>query len=137
MKKPEKIIKWFAVERKRDGCFVDHNGKPLYNYILQLPYWLAKAYKPFYIKVEIRANPLSWNDMQEEENRVEADAYFKANWSAKCTKLRKLNHNFMMVSTKALGSGWFKTMDDYNNYHKELRELNKKYGLSVGGQDNP
>ena len=128
MKRPDKVIKWLHVDRKLTEPFVDHNGKPLFDYFIQLPYWIAKAYNPRYAKIEIRAQSLSFAAMTKEEN-PEANEYLKANWSAKLSKMRKMNHNYIFVSTKAMGQGFFKSLEDYNNYHKELRELNKKYGV--------
>lgn len=131
MKRPEKIIKWFMVERKKEQLFVDHNGKPLFKYSIELPYWLAKAYKPFWVKVEIRANPLSYADMQREENKEETEAYLKANWRKKIAKFYKRNNGFLLVATTGKGSGFFKSMEDYENYHKELAVLNAKYCCSL------
>lgn len=128
MKRPDKIIKWLHIDRKTREPFVDHNGKPLFDYSIEIPYWIAKAYNPQYARVEIRMQPLSFSLMAEEEN-PEAKEYFKANWSAKLSKMRKMNHNYLLVSTKAMGQSWFKSLKDYNNYHKELCELNKKYGV--------
>jgi hypothetical protein len=132
MKRPEKIVKWFMVERKKVDSFVDHNGKPLFDYSIKLPYWIAYAYKPWYVKVEIRDKPLCYADMEKDGNKEETEKYLEANWRKKISKLWKLNHGFMFVSTVAKGQGWFKSVEDYNNYHKELQELNVKYGLSVG-----
>jgi hypothetical protein len=64
-----------------------------------------------------------------EENHDETEKYLNKNWSSKLTKMRKINHNYMLVSTTAKGQSWFKTLEDYNNYHKELHNLNVKYGL--------
>jgi len=133
MKRPEKVIKWFPVERKRDEPFVDHNGKPLFEYVIILPYWIAKAYNPHFVKVEISRKFVSFADMQKEENNEETDRYLKQNWSRKLTKLRKLNNNFMLVSLKTQATTCFKSMEDYENYHRELQELNRKYcGLTEG-----
>jgi len=57
--------------------------------------------------------------------------YFSRNWHKKMAKMRKLNSNYLLVATEATGKGWFQSIEDYNNYHKELRELNKKYGLET------
>jgi len=127
MKRPEKIIIWLSVDRQKQEPFIDHNGKPLINYTINLPYWLAKAYKPSYVKVEIRDRFLSFSDRQKEENYDETKAYVSANWSAKLTKLRKMNNNFMLVATTAMGMDWFRSMADYEHYHKELQQLNRKY----------
>lgn len=129
MKKPDKIIKFLHVVCKPNEPFIDHNGKPLYDYFIEIPYWIAKAYKPWMVKVEFSTTPFSIKQMREIENHEEADNYVKNNWSAKLTKMRKLNHNYMLVSTKAMGRSWFKSLEDYENYHKELKELDRKYGL--------
>jgi hypothetical protein len=127
MKRPEKIVKWLSVDKKLNEPFIDHNGKPDYNYTVHIPYWLAKAYNPFWVKVEIRAKNPCYADKIKEENKAETDAYLKANWRKKIDKHYKMNNGFLLVSTKAMGAGWFKSMEDYNNYHKELQELNRKY----------
>jgi hypothetical protein len=129
MKRPEKIVKWLHVERKPNDPFLDHNGTPLFDYFIELPYWIAKAYHPFYVKVEVRSTPISYADMMKEENKEEVDNYFKENWAKKLTDMRKLNHNYLLVSTKAMAQDGFKSIEDYNSYHKELQELNRKYGL--------
>lgn len=130
MKKPEKIIKWLHIDRTKHDPFVDHNGKPLFTYSIEIPYWICRAFKSGYAKVEIREKPLSYSDMRKEENEEACD-YFKANWSNKLTKMRKMNHNYLLVSTKAVDRSWFKTIEAYENFHRELHELNMKYGLSL------
>ena len=127
MKRPEKIIKWLPVEQNKNEPFIDHNGKPLFRYVIELPYWIAMAYKPRFAKVEIRAEFISFADREKDENKDESDKYVKLNWSRKLTKLRKLNNNFMLVSLKSVNSTQFKSIQDYENYHKELQELNRKY----------
>ena len=62
-----------------------------------------------------------------EENHEEYRQYYKKNWAKKVTKMRKMNHGYMLVSTQGMGKDWFKSIEDYENYHNELRELNKKY----------
>jgi hypothetical protein len=135
VKRPEKIIKWLHVDRKPHEPFVDHNGKPAFNYFIELPYWIAKAYNPQYAKIEIRQKPLSYADMVKEENRDEAKKYLKENWSDKIAKMYKMNHGYLLISAKAMGQGWFKSIEDFNNYHKELVELNEKYGLLIQSQE--
>jgi len=127
MKKPQKIVKWFSVNRKPKEPFVDHNGKPLYNYFIDLPYWIAKAYNPYYVKVEISNCHLSYAERVSEENREEAEKYVKENWAKKLSKMRKINNNYILVSTMAVSKEGFKSMEDYENYHRELHELNRRY----------
>jgi len=129
MKKPNKIIKWFHVEKKREELWVDFNGKPSHSYVIKIPYWLGRAYRLGYkwVKIEIDTTPKSMKQRIEEETK-EYMKYFKENWSSKMTKMRKLNHNYMLVSEMGKGTGWFKSIEDYNNYHKELKALNEKYG---------
>jgi hypothetical protein len=130
MKKPDKIIKYFHVDKEKDRIWVDFNGKPCYSYVIKLPYWLGRAYKLGYkwVKIEIDTNGKSMKDRIAEETK-EYRKYFDENWSKKMDKMRKLNHNYLLISHKGKGTGWFKSIEDYNNYHKELSELNKKYGV--------
>lgn len=134
MKRPDKIILWSHVSTEETE-FVNHLGKPLYKYYVKLPSWVGLAYKPHYVKVEIRDNIPPYNERENETNMEEIRAYVKSNWSKKLTKMRKLNHNYMKVAVIAKGRGFFPSIDDYNNYHQELKELNKKYG--VGTLDIP
>lgn len=127
MKRPEMIVKWFHVERERDGIWVDWSGKPKDRYFVEIPYWLIRAFKPSHVKVEITKNIPSFAKMQEEENGVEVQKYFKENWSKKVTKMRNLNHGYLLVATTGVCRNGFKSIEDYENYHKELRVLNKKY----------
>jgi len=130
MKRPEKIVKWFHVDKEIDRIWVDFNGNPSHSYVIKLPYWLGRAYRLGYkwVKIEIDTTPKSMKQRMEEETK-EYFKYFKENWAAKTTKMRKLNHNYMLVQQVAKGTGWFKSIDDYNNYNRELDELNKKYGV--------
>jgi hypothetical protein len=131
MKRPDKIIKWFHVEPEPERIYVDYNGKPSCSYIIRIPYWLGRAYKLNcrQVKIEIReSNPSMKNRIKEETNK-EYHQYFKENWLNKMNKMRKLNHNYTLISHHGKGTGWFKSMDDYNNYHKELQKLNEKYGV--------
>ena len=132
MKRPDKIIKWFHVEREPEELWVDFNGKPSYSYVIKIPYWLGRAYKlgrVNRVKVEIRSDVSCMREQMGEENRKEYWQYFKENWSNKITKMRKLNHNYMLIAHRGKGTGWFKSIEDYNNYHIELDALNKKYGV--------
>lgn len=135
MKRPGKIIKWLPTESERNGVFVDYNGKPAYRYFVTIPYWLIRAFKkPSYVKVEISGKLPCFADRQKDEDHDNTMAYFSRNWHKKMAKMRKLNSNYLLVATEALGKGWFQSIEDYNNYHKELRELNKKYGLETAMQ---
>jgi len=132
MKKPNKIVKWFHVETEPERIWVDYNGKPSHSYIIRLPYWLGRAYKlnRRRVKIEILVNNPCIKDQMVEETK-EYSQYFKENWSAKMTKMRKLNHNYILIQEVAKGTGWFKSIDDYNKYHRELDVLNKKYGVKL------
>lgn len=132
MKKPDKIIRWFHVEKKKDDLWIDFNGKPSYSYTVHIPYWLGRAYKlgrVNQVKVEIRNDVPSMRDQENEETKEEYWKYFKENWSNKMTKMRKLNHNYLLFAEQGKGKGWFQSIEDYNNYHIELDILNKKYGV--------
>ena len=130
MKRPKKIIKWFHVETEPERLWVDYNGKPSCSYIIKIPYWLGRAYKlnRRRVKIEIRESNPCMKDQIVEETK-EYLKYFKENWSKKTTKMRKLNHNYTLIAQDGKGSGWFKSIDDYNDYNKELQELNIKYGV--------
>ena len=130
MKRPDKIILWLHVS-KEETEFINHLGKPLYNYSIKLPTWAGLAYKPYNVKVEIREKNPPYNERENETNMEEIRSYVKSNWSKKLTKMRKLNHNYMKVAVIAKGRGFFSSIEDYNNYHQELKELNKKYGVGI------
>lgn len=134
MKRPDKIIKYLPVTVEKEEIWVDYNGKPSYSYYIKIPYWLARAYRLYMgsrLKVEITTDTKSFKQQQEEENHKEFQHYFKENWSQKITKMRKLNNNYMLVANTGKGTGWFKSMEDYRNYHKELDALNEKYGVKM------
>lgn len=133
MKRPDKVIQWLGVSREPHDPFLNHNGKPLFKYFIELPYWLIAAYNPFMVKIEVNTEKLSYNERQKQTNHEEIDQYVKANWSKKLRKMRKVNNNYMLVSIKAVSKDFFKSMEDYENYHKELHQLDEKYGL-VGAE---
>ena len=129
MKRPEKIAMWTHVDKEKSE-YVNHLGKPLYNYSIKLPSWIGLAYHPRDVKIEIRDKNPSFKDRFEDGNHEEIRAYVKANWSKKLTKMRKLNHNYMQVFTLARGDVRRDLLlEEYNQYHQELRELNEKYGV--------
>lgn len=129
MKRPEKIIMWINVDKEKSE-HVNHLGKPLYNYSIKLPSWIGLAYKPRDIKIEIRDENPPFRERFEDGNHEEIRAYVKANWRKKLTKMRKLNHNYMQVFTLARGDvRQDLSLEEYNQYHQELRELNAKYGI--------
>ena len=132
MKRPEKVIMWIYVDREKTE-FVNHLGKPLYNHIIRLPSWIGLAYKPYYVKIEIQEKPSCFKDRRNETNHDEIEAYVKSNWSKKLTKMRKLNHNYMQVFTLARCDPETRklSLEEYNQYHQELRELNEKYGVGA------
>jgi len=130
MKQPKKVVKWLHVEKREREPFVDYNGKPLYEYFVTLPYWIIRSLRePFYVRVEISKKHPCYRDMKEDENSQEVSKYFKKHWSEKMGKMRKLNHNYMLIATVVQPKAFFKSMEDYENYHRELGELNKKYGV--------
>lgn len=102
MKRPEKVVMWIHVDRQKSD-FVNHLGKPLYDYTIKLPSWIGLAYKPWHVKIEIWDKPPTPIDRMTDGNHEEIRAYVKANWSKKLTKMRKLNHNYMQVFTLARG----------------------------------
>ena len=130
MKRPEKIVTWIHVNREKSD-FVNHLGKPLYDYTIKLPSWIGLAYKPWYAKIEIWDNPPAPIDRMNDGNQEEIRAYVKENWGKKLTKMRKLNHNYMQVFTLARHDPETRklSVEEYNQYHQELRELNIKYGI--------
>ena len=130
MKRPEKIVTWMHVKREKSD-FVNHLGKPLYDYTIKLPSWIGLAYKPWYAKIEIHDKPLAPIDRMNDGNREEIRAYVKENWGKKLTKMRKLNHNYMEVFTLARYDPETRMLSpgEYTQYHQELRELNEKYGV--------
>ena len=129
-KRPEKAVMWVHVDRQKTD-FVNHLEKPLYDHIIKLPTWVGLAYKPYYVKVEVREDLPCWNDRQKETNDEEIQAYVKSNWSKKLTKMRKLNHNYMQVFTLARCDPETRklSLEEYNQYHQELRDLNIRYGI--------
>ena len=135
MKRPEKIVMWTHVDKEKSD-FVNHLGKPLYNYTIKLPSWVGLAYNPRDIKLEIRDKNPPFKERFEDGNHEEIRAYVKANWNKKLSKMRKLNHNYMQIFTLARADVHQDlSLEEYNQYHEELRALNRKYG--VGGSYIP
>jgi len=128
MKRPDKVIMWIHVDNQKSD-FVNHLEKPLYDYTIKLPSWVGLAYKPFWVKVEIRSKLPCWAERDKETNKEEINAYVKSNWRKKLTKMRKLNHNYMQVFTLGRDDPETRklTIEEYNQYRQELAELNKKY----------
>jgi len=130
MKRPEKVVIWPHVERKETG-FLNHLEKPLFDYTIKLPSWIGLAYRLNYVKVEVHENvpPFIVRNLDHKEWRP----YVNENWMKKLTTMRKLNHNYMQVFT--LGRDDPKTRElttqEYNEYRRELRELNEKYGIGT------
>ena len=126
------MVTWLVAKIENDDIFVDYNGKPKKKYIIELPYWMcrAMAHGSFLkVRIEFRDKYTSMRDqIAEEEPHKE---YFEKHWSKRITKMRKLNHNYMQVSVLAKSTKGFASMEDYNAYHRELRELNKKYQKEV------
>jgi len=131
MKRPEKIVMWTHVNKEKTD-FVNHLGKPLYNYTIKLPSWIGLAYNPRDIKIEIRNKNPPFKERFEDGNHEEIRDYVKSNWSKKLTKMRKLNHNHMQIFTLARGDARKNlSIEEYNQYHEELRALNEKYDVGV------
>lgn len=130
MKRPEKIVMWIHVDKEKSE-YVNHLGKPLYDYSIKLPSWIGLAYNPRDVKIEIRDKNPPFRERFEDGNHEEIRAYVKANWRKKLTKMRKLNHNYMQVFTIARNDPETRklSIEEYNQYHQELRELNRKYGV--------
>lgn len=130
MKRPEKVTMWIPTKKEKTD-FVNHLEKPLYDYTIKLPTWVGLAYKPYYVKVEVREDLPCWNDRRKETNDEEIKAYVKENWMEKLTKMRKLNHNYMQVFTLARCDPETRklSVEEYNQYHQELRDLNIRYGI--------
>lgn len=131
MKRPEKIVMWFHVDKEKSE-YVNHLGKPLFDYTVKLPSWIGLAYNPRHIKIEIRDKNPCFKDRFEDGDHEEIRAYVKANWGKKLTKMRKLNHNYMQIFTLARADARQNlSLEEYNQYHQELRELNAKYGVGL------
>jgi len=130
MKRPEKIIMWTHVNRKQSE-WVNHLGKPKYDYSIELPSWIGLAYNPWYAKIEIWNKPPAPIHRYNAGNPDEIRAYFKSNWSEKVTKMRKLNHGYMQIFTLARCDPETRklSLEEYNQYHQELRDLNIRYGI--------
>jgi len=137
MKKPEKVVLWTHVNREETE-WVNHLGKPLYDYSIKLPSWVGLAYKPWYVKVEIWDKPPAPIDRMNDGNLEEIREYVKQNWGKKLTKMRKLNHGYMQVFTLARCDPETRklSLEEYNQYHQELRELNAKYGIGKAIDEN-
>ena len=122
---------WTHVDKEKSE-FVNHLGKPLFNYTVKLPSWIGLAYNPRDIRIEIKDKKTPFRERVEDGNHEEIRAYVKANWGKKLTKMRKLNHNYMQVFTIARGDVRRNlSLEEYNQYHQELRELNAKYGVGL------
>ena len=137
MKRPEKIVMRIRVDKEKSE-FVNHLGKPLFNYTIKLPSWVGLAYNPHHVKVEINEKSSSRIEFRDSTNSEELEAYVKANWMKKLSKMRKLNHNYMQIFTLARADARQNlSLEEYNQYHQELRELNAKYGvgLSINNQE--
>lgn len=117
MKKPDKIIKYFHVDKEPEELWVDFNGKPSHSYVIKIPYWLGRAYRLGYkwVKIEIDTNGKSMKQMHEEETK-DYFKYFNENWSKKVNKMRKLNHNYLLISHHGKGKGWFKSIEELEEY---------------------
>lgn len=90
---------WLAVESNPTE-WVDYNGKPMREHYVKIPYWIVRAYGLQYygirrVKIEVFSERFSFNQMKKMETDIMP--YFRANWSKKVTKMRKLNRGYMRV----------------------------------------
>ena len=100
MKRPKKIIEWYHTEELPSN-FVDWNGKPTKDYIIRIPYWLARAYKRGripYVQLTFYDKSYSMNEMRKKSTHKLLNKFFKENYSKKVTKMRRLNHNYIQIS---------------------------------------
>jgi len=130
MKRPEQIVMWTHVDKKKSD-YVNHLGKPLFKYSIEIPSWMGLAYNPRDVKIEIRSKNPSFSERFKDGNRDETRAYFKET-GVKKYQDEKTNHNYMQVFTLARDTPETRklTVKEYNQYHQELRELNAKYGVN-------
>ena len=130
MKRPEKAVLWLHVDKQKTEWF-NHLGKPLYDHIVKLPSWVGLAYRPFTVRVEILENVPPFKDRFVDHD--EWRPYVKENWMKKLTTMRKLNHGYIKVFTLAKNTPETRklSIEEYNEYHRELRELNAKYGVGI------
>jgi len=95
MKKPE-IYKYCAIVERRKNEWKDWNGKQSYDYFIEIPEWLGRAYHLDFRQVIITL----WakgQSMSRMSKRATNNKYFKANWLKKQQKKRKLNKNYLKI----------------------------------------
>lgn len=126
MKRPTEITLHEIVLKKKDHIWIDHNGKQKYKYYIEIPFWIGRAYNLDHKRVQVKIGFKQTMGQYKADRKVVWD-YFKANWSTKVNKMRKMNSGYILVSTERVGTAFFKSIDDYNTYHVELKALNKKY----------
>jgi len=126
VKRPERVAMWLWVERQ-ETPWVNHLGKPLYDYVVRLPTWVALAYRPWKVKVEVRTHPPARVEAIAETNHEEWKRYFRENWSGKMKKIRKLNHNYMQIFPVRPRKPDYLSHEEYEEYLRELTALNAKY----------
>ena len=128
MKKPEEIKIMLNVERKKSE-FVRWDGKPLYDYFINIPTWLSQSYLKHgsnFVILKVN-NKMSINQKTQEQNESEWRPWIKERWSKKLTDMRKINNGYMKIMTSLSPKAFFDTHEGYIEYHKELKKLNEKY----------
>lgn len=128
MKKPEEIKIMLNVERKKSE-FVRWDGKPLYNYFINIPTWLSQSYLEHssnFVILKV-SKKKSMHQKMQEENDSEWRPWIKETWSKKLTQMRKINNGYIKVMPSIQPKAFFDTHEGYIEYHKELKKLNEKY----------
>lgn len=154
MKKPDVFISWTNIDSKPTE-WVDHNGKPLKNYFITIPHWVAKAYKldklqSSRVKIEIPSKEILKPYSERKKENTDFWEYFRENWSKKITKMRKMNHGYITVETLYMEDpsrieGWAETVEkrikETNQEIQEAQEtlisLQKKKKILLSNFDNP
>lgn len=125
MKRPDRMVLHEVVRVKKDG-WVDFNGKEAVSYFIEIPYFIGRAYSLNHKRVQvIVGDTLSLSEINEDRNLLHT--YFKSNWREKIAKMRRLNHNYLLVGVTHNPKHLFDSIEDYEDYHRELKLLNKKY----------
>ena len=128
MKKPEEVKIMLNVERKKSE-FVRWDGKPLYDYFINIPTWLSQSYFEHgsrFVILQVSKKKSMYQKMQE-QNESEWRPWVKKRWSKKLTDMRKINNGYMKIMTSLSPRAFFDTHEGYIEYHKELKKLNEKY----------
>lgn len=135
MKRPKEITLHEVVLCKKDHIWLDHNGKQKDQYYIEIPFWLGRAYNLNHKRVQVKIGYPQTMEQYKADRKVVWD-YFKANWSAKVNKMRKMNHGYILVSKVKEAGDRFATIGDYEAYHTELAKLNEKYQKPLDTKEN-